>query len=214
MSYGIIGLIDAIEKFEPARGCRFEAYASRRIRGAILDELRSLDWAPRRIRAQARALQQVQSRLENELRRPPSDIELAAGLGVHTAQLELIRTQIELARVRSIDEPLAIDDGGHANVATLGDVIVDPIDSIGRVDTTDSLAQAITALSPRERLVIALYFDKQLTLAHIGTLLGITESRVCQIRTAAISKLRVQFRAAELGEATPQPFPARRGDAA
>jgi RNA polymerase sigma factor FliA len=214
VSYGIIGLIDAIERFEPGRGNRFETYASRRVRGAILDELRSLDWAPRRIRARARALRRVESRLQSELRRAPSLAELATELGMTPTQVELLRTQIEVARVRSINEPVNLDGDEHPDVFTLADALVDPVDSIERIDVTESLVRAISELSDRHRQVIALSFDQQLTLREIGELLGITESRACQIRTDAINKVRDQLRAAERGRSKLQRVSVNRGDAA
>ncbi len=188
-SYGTFGLIDAIEKFEPSRGFKFQTYAIVRIKGAIIDELRSIDWVPRRVRSNARELERASSSLEGELGRSPSRAELAAELGVGPERLERVISQIATTWVSSLDEPLgaSFDEDG---AATLGARIPAPGNPFDDVETTDTLTDAIEVLSDRERLVITLYYYELLSLAEIGAVLGVTESRVCQIHTKSIGKLR------------------------
>jgi len=189
-SFGLFGLIDAIEKFDPGRGFKFETYAMTRIKGAIIDELRSIDWVPRRVRADARAIGRVTSLLERELRRSPSNAEIAAELGLHEDQLERALFRIATARVLSLDETVT-DDTNYRTPLQLSDTIADPAaDLFERIEITESLADAVGALVERDRLVITLYYYESLTLAEIGAVLGVTESRVCQIHTQAIVKLR------------------------
>jgi RNA polymerase sigma factor for flagellar operon FliA len=196
VSYGIFGLIDAIDKFDPGRGFKFETYAISRIKGAIIDELRSIDWVPRRVRADARAIEGVRSRLESELCHSPSHAEIAAELGLRPAQLEQARAQIAVSRVLTLDELITAgrDDGTST---TVGETIADPADPFENMETNQSLAHAINTLPERDRLVVTLYYYEQLRLADIGAVLGITESRVCQIHAKAMVELRRQLAKSE-----------------
>jgi RNA polymerase sigma factor for flagellar operon FliA len=193
VSYGIFGLIDAIDKFDPARGYKFETYAISRIKGAIIDELRSIDWVPRSVRAKARAIERAYSKLENELRRSPEDREVAAELGMSEEELAGILSQISFVGIVALDELLSAsaDRGGGA---TLGDTIADrhnnPVEAFESEEMRHVLADAINRMPDRERLVLTLYYYEGLTLAEIGAVLGVTESRVCQIHTKAIFQLR------------------------
>jgi RNA polymerase sigma factor FliA len=189
VSYGLFGLIDAIDKFDLGRGIKFETYAISRIKGAILDELRSIDWVPRSVRAHARAIDRVHGLLEGELRRSPSRAEVAAELGVLPSQLDQARSRVAAASVLALDEPIGLD-GGDGGTATLGDTIADPVDAFESWEISDSVSRAIGTLPDRDRLVLTLYYYEQLTLADIGAVLGVTESRVCQMHTSAIVKLR------------------------
>jgi RNA polymerase sigma factor for flagellar operon FliA len=190
-SYGVFGLIDAIEKFEPERGFKFETYAIARIRGAIIDELRSYDWVPRSIRAKARSIERALSKLENELRRTPSDAELADELGLTEEELAATLSQISFVGIVALDEVLS---GDRTEGATLGDTIADragdPLEKYEIEEMKHILADAINRMPERERLVLTLYYYEALTLAEIGSVLGVTESRVCQIHTKAILQLR------------------------
>jgi RNA polymerase sigma factor FliA len=190
-SYGVFGLIDAIEKFEPERGFKFETYAIARIRGAIIDELRSYDWVPRSIRAKARSIERALSKLENELRRTPSDAELADELGYTEEELAATLSQISFVGIVALDEVLS---GDRSEGATLGDTIADragdPLEKYEVEEMKHILADAINRMPERERLVLTLYYYEALTLAEIGSVLGVTESRVCQIHTKAILQLR------------------------
>ena len=194
VSYGIFGLIDAIEKFDIERNIKFETYAINRIRGAIIDELRAIDWIPRSVRFKAREVERALGELEGRLLRPPSDAELAEELGVSLDDLQETLNQINLVSVVALDELLSVSgEKGEAMslVDTLADTkAADPEMSFESEETRHLLAQAINHLPERERLVITLYYYEGLTLAQIGQVLGVTESRVCQMHTKAVLQLR------------------------
>ena len=193
VSYGIFGLIDAIDKFDPSRGYKFETYAISRIKGAIIDELRSIDWVPRSVRAKARAIERAYSKLENELRRSPDDREVAAELGMSEQDLATVLGQISFVGVVALDELLTVG-AERGNGATVGDTISggghDPVEAFESEEMRQVLADAINRMPDRERLVLTLYYYEGMTLAEIGNVLGVTESRVCQIHTKAIFQLR------------------------
>ena len=193
VSYGIFGLIDAIDKFDPGRGYKFETYAISRIKGAIIDELRSIDWVPRSVRAKARAIERAYSKLENELRRSPEDREVAAELGMSEDELAGILSQISFVGIVALDELLSAS-ADRTGGATVGDTIADrahdPVEAFESEEMRHVLADAIQRMPDRERLVLTLYYYEGLTLAEIGAVLGVTESRVCQIHTKAIFQLR------------------------
>ena len=194
VSYGIFGLIDAIEKFDIGRNIKFETYAINRIRGAIIDELRAIDWIPRSVRFKAREVERALGVLESRLLRPPSDAELAEELGVSLDDLQDTLNQINLVSVVALDELMSV--GGEKGesvslVDTLADTkATDPEMSFESEETRHILAQAINVLPERERLVITLYYYEGLTLAQIGQVPGVTESRVCQMHTKAVLQLR------------------------
>src|SRR3954466_15523218 len=193
VSYGIFGLIDAIDKFDPGRGYKFETYAISRIKGAILDELRSIDWVPRSVRAKARSIERAYSKLENELRRSPEDKEVAGELGMTEQELATVLGQISFVGVVALDELLSAGSE-RGSGATVGDTIAggghDPVEAFESEEMRQVLADAINRMPDRERLVLTLYYYEGLTLAEIGHVLGVTESRVCQIHTKAIFQLR------------------------
>jgi RNA polymerase sigma factor FliA len=193
VSYGIFGLIDAIDKFDPGRGYKFETYAISRIKGAIIDELRSIDWVPRSVRAKARSIERAYSKLENELRRSPEDREVASELGMTEQELATVLGQISFVGVVALDELLSAGSE-RGSGATVGDTIAggthDPVEMFESEEMRQVLADAINRMPDRERLVLTLYYYEGLTLAEIGGVLGVTESRVCQIHTKAIFQLR------------------------
>ncbi len=197
VSYGIFGLIDAIEKFDPGRGFKFETYAMSRIKGAILDELRSIDWVPRSVRAKGRAVERAFSKLEAELHRSPSEAELAAELDMTDAQLQTVLRQLSLTGIAALDEML----GDRSDSTTLGDTIPDRSDGPGALlemsEMRGQLSQAIEKMPEREKIVLSLYYFESLTLAQIGEVLGVTESRVSQIHTKAVLQLRSRMQAAQ-----------------
>jgi RNA polymerase sigma factor FliA len=194
VSYGIFGLIDALEKFDLAREIKFETYAIPRIRGAIIDELRSLDWVPRSVRFKAREVEKAHSELEARLKRAPSEKEVAQHLGVSLGELHDIVTQISFVTVTALEE--VVSSGGDRGESvslldTLADVAAsDPTLGLEGSETRAMLSSAINALSEREKIVVTLYYFEGLTLAEIGDVLGVTESRVCQIHTKAVGQLR------------------------
>ncbi len=193
VSYGIFGLIDAIDKFDPARGFKFETYAISRIKGAIIDELRSIDWVPRSVRSKARSIERAYSKLENELRRTPDDTEVASELGMSEGELAQTLSQISFVGLVALDELLSVG-GDRTGSATVGDTVSDrahdPVAAFEVDEMKHVLADAINRMPDRERLVLTLYYYEGLTLSEIGDVLGVTESRVCQIHTKAILQLR------------------------
>ncbi len=199
VSYGIFGLIDAIEKFDLERGYKFETYAIARIKGAILDELRSIDWVPRSVRAKARALEKAFMKLEGVLHRSPTDDELAAEMRVTPEQLQATLSQISSLGIVALDETLSVGDRSEA--ATLGDTIPDrgdgPVATYEVEEMRHILATAINTMPEREKIVLTLYYYEGLTLAEIGLVLGVTESRVCQIHTKAVLHLRARLSAGD-----------------
>jgi RNA polymerase sigma factor for flagellar operon FliA len=196
VSYGMFGLIDALEKFEPARGNKFETYAIPRIKGAIIDELRAMDWVPRSVRFKARGIEKAYSDLESMMKRAPSEKEVAARLGVTLKELHDVITQISFVSVLALDELLSVgsDRGEQVSLLdTLADRGSDVSMGLEGQETRGLLAAAINSLSEREKIVVTLYYFEGLTLAEIGEILGVTESRVCQIHTKAVNQLRLQL---------------------
>jgi RNA polymerase sigma factor FliA len=198
VSYGMFGLIDAITKFDLDRGFKFETYAISRIKGAILDELRSMDWVPRSVRAKAKSVERAMAKLEGELRRAPTDEELAAELDIPTEALQAIFTQISSAGLVALDELLSFG-GGSGESMTLGDTLADrstgPGGAYEQIEMRQLLAAAINRMPEREKVVLTLYYYESLTLAEIGRVLSVTESRVCQIHTKAVLHLRSRLAA-------------------
>lgn len=196
VSYGMFGLIDALEKFDPARGNKFETYAIPRIKGGIIDELRAMDWVPRSVRFKAREIEKAYADLESMLRRAPTEKEMAARLGVSIGELHEVINQISFVSVLALDELLSVgsDRGEQVSLLdTLADRGMDPTLSLEGQETRGLLAAAINSLSEREKIVVTLYYFEGLTLAEIGDILGVTESRVCQIHTKAVNQLRLQL---------------------
>jgi len=193
VSYGIIGLIDAIDRFDPVRAVKFETYAIPRIKGAIIDELRAIDWVPRSVRAKARMVEQAFSTLEGTLLRSPTEAEVAAEMGMSEDELQDVLRQISFVGVAALDEVFMVG-GERSERTTLGDTLPDagegPVDRFEDKESKEILARAISQLGDRERTVLSLYYYEGLTLAEIGEILGVTESRVCQIHTKAVLQLR------------------------
>ena len=196
VSYGMFGLIDALEKFDLGRGNKFETYAIPRIKGAIIDELRAMDWVPRSVRFKAREIEKAYSDLESIHKRAPTEKEVAARLGVTLRELHEVINQISFVQVVQLDEILSVgsDRGEQVSLLdTLADRSTDPTTSIEGQETRGMLAAAINSLSEREKIVVTLYYFEGLTLAEIGEILALTESRVCQIHTKAVGQLRLQL---------------------
>jgi RNA polymerase sigma factor for flagellar operon FliA len=194
ISYGLMGLIGAIERFEPERGIKFETFAMTRIRGAIIDELRSLDWVPRSVRSRAREIEAAQSKLEHTLQRAPTEAELAAKVGLTEEELQNSLLEIANSSIYALDELWTISDSSGDSVSLLDTIsdprAEDPQESLASSEIKDRLADAISALPEREKLVIALYYYENLTLREIGEVLGVTESRVSQLHTKAVMRLK------------------------
>ncbi len=191
VSYGMFGLIDAITKFDLDRGFKFETYAISRIKGAILDEMRAVDWVPRSVRSKAKSVERAMAKLESQNHRAPTDAEIADELNLSVDQLGAIYKQISSLGMVALDEMLSFNGGESL---TFGDTLADrregPVSTYERVEMRQLLAAAINRMSEREKIVLTLYYYENLTLAEIGKVLGVTESRVCQIHTKAVLQLR------------------------
>lgn len=196
---GIFGLMDALDKFERDRGNKFETYAIPRIRGAIVDELRKLDWVPRSVRSRAREIERSIADLEAKHKRPPSEEELAAALDMSVDQLRDSLQRVNMSSISALDEVVNVgdDDGSMSLVDTIEDIDApDPVAIFDNVETRKILAEVIEGLSDRDKLVVTMYYFEGLTLKEIGRALGVTESRVCQIHTKAVLGLRDKMREA------------------
>jgi RNA polymerase sigma factor for flagellar operon FliA len=194
ISYGLIGLINAIERFDIEREIKFETYAITRIKGAIIDELRALDWVPRSVRARAREIERVHGKLEHRLHRTPTDDEMAAELGISVEEFQESLVKISNSTVVALDELWAVSDASGDQVSLLDTLhdpdAPDPQSLLDASELKDRLADAISALPEREKLVIALYYYENLTLREIGEVLGVTESRISQLHTKAVLRLK------------------------
>lgn len=193
VSYGVFGLIDAIEKYDLERAIKFETYAINRIRGAIIDELRSFDWIPRSVRTKARDIERAIASLEARLQRTPSEAEIAEELGLDVPELRRVFDQVSFVHVAALDEMLGSAD--HGDGATLGERIEDerttgPGDALDDEETRQILARVIHTLVEREQIVVTLYYYEGFTLAEIGLVLGVTESRICQLHSKAMMSMR------------------------
>lgn len=196
VSYGVFGLVDAVEKFDLNRGIKFETYAIARIRGAIIDGLRAVDWIPRSVRQKAKELEQAIAELEARLGRPASDREVSESLGLTVEQYHELLSEVKGIALASLDEMWTgeSDDDGNGGVR-FGEMIEDrasedPSLAVESDEMRRLLADAIDRLPERERLVVALYYYEELTLREIGEVLGVSESRVSQIHTKALLRLR------------------------
>ncbi len=196
VSSGVFGLIDAIEKFDIEREIKFETYAITRIRGAMIDELRALDWIPRSVRQKARNVERAYATLEAQLRRTPSETEVAAEMGIAVEELHAVFSQLSLANVVALEELLHV--GGEGDRLSLMDTLEDtgadnPVEVAEDRELRQLLARAINTLPEREKTVVTLYYYEGLTLAEIGNVLGVTESRVSQIHTKSVLQLRAKL---------------------
>jgi RNA polymerase sigma factor for flagellar operon FliA len=194
-SYGMIGLIDAIERFDPVRNVKFETYAIPRIKGSIIDELRSIDWVPRSVRTKARAVEQSYAKLQSTLHRTPHDAEVAADLQMTDGEFQNVLRQVSFVGVAALDE--VFRGGDRSERSTLGETLADsgagPMATFEVKETKEALIFAISQMGDREKTVLTLYYYEGLTLAEIGEILGVTESRVCQIHTKAVLQLRAKL---------------------
>ncbi len=193
VSAGLLGLIQAIDNFDHERGIKFETYAIPRIRGAILDELRSQDWFPRSLRRKAKQLEETYATLETRLGRPATDQEVADALQIDVRDLDNMLGEVAVATIMSLDADASSDESDQST--SLGDYVADPhAEDMERViaarEMRDLIAQRMSELPEKEQLVLVLYYYEELTLKEIGEILDVTESRVCQIHTKAIMRLR------------------------
>jgi RNA polymerase sigma factor for flagellar operon FliA len=196
VSYGLLGLIGAIERYEPDRDVKFETYAIARIKGAIIDELRAMDWVPRSVRSRAREIERAIAQLEAKLGRAPTDEEIADKVGITVEELEDSLTDIARSSIAALDELWTVSDGGDqvSLIDTVEDQDApDPQGSLSQTEQREAIADAIARLPEREKLVVTLYYYEELTLREIGEVLGVTESRVSQLHTKAILRLKARL---------------------
>ncbi len=197
ISVGVMGLIDAIEKYDPTRGAKFKTYAEFRVRGSILDELRSLDWVPRSIRQKAANVDAVSHKLQARFGRPPEDEEVAAEMGVSLEQFFTTLNETKSMPLISLEDlGIAKESGERRSLleCLAGKSDVDPQTQLRLTELKSIIAKAIDSLPEKERLMISLYYYEELTMREIGEVLGITESRVSQIHSKAVFRLRTKLR--------------------
>lgn len=196
ISWGVLGLLDAVDKFDHRQNTKFSAYAAIRIRGAILDEIRSLDWAPRTLRSLARKIGASRERLRHQMSREPTSEEIAAQLGIPAAEVEDALSQLQIAQVLALDDYVPEDEAGKKRQldVTVDETIATPGDLAQQQEKEERLVQAILQLPEQQQKVLHLYYYEKLTLKEIGAVLEVTESRVSQIHTAAMRTLRGMVR--------------------
>jgi RNA polymerase sigma factor for flagellar operon FliA len=197
VSYGLLGLIGAIERFDPERDIKFETYAISRIKGSIIDELRAMDWVPRSVRARARDIERAMAELEAKLGRAPTDEEIAKKVGLTQEELGDSLTEISRSSIAALDELWTVGSSG-GDAISLIDTIEDdsaqgPQDALSQTEMKEAIGEAIARLPEREKLVVTLYYYEELTLREIGEVLGVTESRVSQLHTKAILRLKARL---------------------
>jgi len=195
ISVGVLGLIDAAGRYKPTLGVPFDAFARRRVHGAMLDALRELDWAPRSLRRLRRDMDSTVANLRHTLGREPEESEIAAAMDLSPQEYDKALAQLrtlEIGSLRQLEAPAP--DG-----TSLLELCVDPgegaVAQLERKELREHLARAIEQLPERERHILALYYEQELTLAEIGEVIGVGESRVCQLRSLALSRLRTALRA-------------------
>jgi len=200
VSYGLLGLMGAIERYDPERDVKFETYAIARIKGQIIDELRAMDWVPRSVRSRARDIERAIAELESKLGRAPTDEEIAGKLGISEDELEESLSEIARSSIAALDELWTVSGSGGDQVALIDTIederAPDPQSSLSQTELREAVADSIARLPEREKLVVTLYYYEELTLREIGEVLGVTESRVSQLHTKAILRLRAHLSAA------------------
>jgi RNA polymerase sigma factor for flagellar operon FliA len=198
ISVGVLGLMDAISKYDSSRGAKFKTYAEFRVRGAILDELRAMDWVPRSIRQKASSVDKVVQSLQVKLSRSPEDQEVAKEMGVSLEQFHATLNETKSIPVFSLDDlGIAKDSGEQQSLldCLAGKADADPQTQIRLIELKEIIAKAIDTLPEKERLMVSLYYYEELTMKEIGAVLEITESRVSQIHSKAVYRLRTKLKA-------------------
>lgn len=192
ISAGSLGLIDAVDKFDPRKDVSLKTYAQYRIKGAILDELRSMDWYSRSIRKKVQEIEKAIFAVESRTARPAGDEEIAAEMGISINEFHTMLFEIHGASILSLDSFLRNEENSESK-KTFQDNLQgedDPSDNIGKEELKKVVAMAITMLTQKEQVVISLYYYEELTLKEIGKVMDLTESRICQIHSGALIKLK------------------------
>jgi RNA polymerase sigma factor for flagellar operon FliA len=195
---GVIGLMDAIDKYDPDKNCKFKTYAEFRIKGAILDQLRSLDWVPRSVRQKSRRLERAYGEVEQRLGRTATEDEVADSLGIQIDKFHELLNQVRGISLVNLEEIRGTNSDGD-RTGTFSDIVEDvnsenPFASLKLAESKQVIADTIGTLPEKERLVISLYYYEDLNMKEIGAILGITESRVCQIHTKSVLRLRAKLK--------------------
>jgi RNA polymerase sigma factor for flagellar operon FliA len=192
VGYGVFGLIDAIDKFDYGKGIKFETYASLRIRGTVLDQIRKMDWIPRSLRQKQKKIDAAMNKLELELGRPATDEELAKEIGISEDELLNWQGQANVTNVISLDE--FVDTSGEKNVESVGvNTFETPEEVIEKDELKKLLAESLETLTDREKKVILLYYYEELTLKEISLVLEVSESRISQLHTRALQKMKTKL---------------------
>ncbi len=191
VGYGIFGLIDAIDKYDMAKNVKFETYASLRIRGSILDQIRKMDWVPRTLRQKQKKIDNAISKLESELGRPANDEEIASELGLTRDEYEGWRAETELSNLISLDDYL--EQGNEGRIDSLGSGFVGPEKAVEQEELKSMLVEALGKLTEKEQQVITFYYYEDLTLKEISEIMEVSESRVSQLHTKALKKIKEQL---------------------
>lgn len=192
VGYGIFGLIDAVEKYDYNKGIKFETYASFRIRGAILDEIRKMDWIPRTLRQKQKKLDVTYQKIESEKGRMASDEEVASELNISTEELDLWQSQTKVSNLLSLDEYIEL--GSEVTTeASLGTQYETPEVFLEKQEIKNELVQSLESLTEKEKKVIILYYYEDLTLKEISIILEVSESRISQLHTKALQKLKMKL---------------------
>jgi len=205
VSVGVLGLIDAATRYKASTGVPFDAFARRRVQGAMLDALRDLDWAPRSLRKRRRDLDAALSKLRHQLKREPEDLEIAHALNLSENDYDRLVNRVKSLELGAFHQ---LDATSQEGLSIL-ELVVDPDDGpearLERTELREHLARAMMELPDRERRILALYYEEELTMAEIGVIVGVCESRVSQLRSLALSRLRESLRES-LGRAVPRPI--------
>ena len=190
---GVIGLIDAIEKYDPSRNNKFKTYAEFRIRGSILDELRAQDWIPRSVRDKAKTLERASEQLESSLGRPPTDSELSDHLGLTIDEFYNLTTQARTTKMLPIDEISIFSTTDRKSFFNILQKKGDPFFDLSIKSVRNAIKKCIEELPERQRIVLSLYYYEDFNLKKIGAILGVTESRVSQLHAQAIERLKTKM---------------------
>jgi RNA polymerase sigma factor for flagellar operon FliA len=204
IGWGALGLLDAVEKFDHTQDIKFTTYASIRVRGAIIDQIRSLDWAPRSLRVMARKVGAAKEKLRHEQGREPSLDDVASALGVDADQVEDVQMQLQTAQILSLDDYVPVEEGSETRkVDVTSDADMPTPESVASAhERQQVLVEAILELPEQMQKVLNLYYYEELTLKEIGAVLEVSESRVCQIHSAAMKRLRKIVRQREVEDAS------------